>query len=77
MTTAAAHEQFSTKWGFVFAAIGSAVGLGNIWRFPFIAGENGGGAFILLYFYFHCQFWLTGGDRHDRDRSTWWTKPGR
>lgn len=58
MTTAAAHEQFSTKWGFVFAAIGSAVGLGNIWRFPFIAGENGGGAFILLYFIFIVSFGL-------------------
>ncbi len=56
MTTGSTHEQFATKWGFVFAAIGSAVGLGNIWRFPFIAGENGGGAFILLYFIFIVSF---------------------
>lgn len=52
MGPTSAHEQFATKWGFVYAAIGSAVGLGNIWRFPFIAGENGGGAFIFLYLVF-------------------------
>lgn len=40
---------FSSKLGVVLATAGSAVGLGNIWRFPYITGENGGGAFILLY----------------------------
>ncbi len=44
--------QFSGRWGFILAAMGSAVGLGNIWRFPFMAGENGGGAFILMYLIF-------------------------
>lgn len=43
---------FSTTWGFILATIGGAVGLGNIWGFPVIAGENGGGAFILMYFIF-------------------------
>lgn len=40
---------FSTRKAFIFAAIGSAVGLGNIWRFPYISYSNGGGAFILPY----------------------------
>jgi len=40
---------WSSRWLFVLAAAGSAVGLGNIWKFPYIAGENGGGAFVLVY----------------------------
>lgn len=38
-----------TKWGFILATVGSAVGLGNIWKFPYITGEYGGGAFVLVY----------------------------
>lgn len=41
-------SRFSNK-GFILAAIGSAVGLGNIWKFPYMAGENGGGVFVLVY----------------------------
>ena len=41
--------QWGSKFGFIMAAAGSAVGLGNIWRFPYITGENGGGAFVLVY----------------------------
>ena len=41
--------QWGSKFGFVMAAAGSAVGLGNIWRFPYITGQNGGGAFVLIY----------------------------
>lgn len=44
-----ARDSFSSKIGVVAAAAGSAVGLGNIWRFPYVAGENGGGAFLLIY----------------------------
>ncbi len=40
---------WSNRWLFVLAAAGSAVGLGNIWKFPYITGENGGGAFVLIY----------------------------
>ena len=43
------REQWGSKLGFILAASGSAVGIGNIWKFPYIAGENGGGAFTLIY----------------------------
>jgi len=43
------HGQWSSRLAFVLAATGSAVGLGNIWKFPYITGENGGGAFVLVY----------------------------
>ncbi len=45
----AVHVQWSSRWAFILAATGSAVGLGNIWKFPYIAGEYGGGAFVLVY----------------------------
>ena len=38
-----------SRWGFILAASGSAVGLGNVWKFPYIVGQNGGGAFLLIY----------------------------
>lgn len=41
--------QWSSRWIFILAAIGSAIGLGNIWKFPYITGENGGAAFVLVY----------------------------
>ena len=40
---------FSSKIGFILAAAGSAVGLGNIWRFPYLTGQNGGAAFVVVY----------------------------
>ena len=49
MTSASVHESWSSRSAFILAAVGAAVGLGNIWRFPFIAGQNGGGAFVLVY----------------------------
>lgn len=42
-------HSWTSRWTFVLAATGSAVGLGNIWKFPYITGENGGGAFVLVY----------------------------
>ncbi|MCL1993067.1 MAG: sodium-dependent transporter [Spirochaetes bacterium] len=50
MAVGAEKQQWSSRWTFMFAAVSSAVGLGNIWRFPFTAHDNGGGAFIIPYF---------------------------
>ncbi|MFC4076112.1 sodium-dependent transporter [Salinithrix halophila] len=46
-----AKEQWASRAGFIFAAVGSAIGLGNIWRYPYVAYENGGGAFLIPYFF--------------------------
>jgi NSS family neurotransmitter:Na+ symporter len=46
------RDSFGSKFGVIAATAGSAVGLGNIWRFPYVAGENGGGAFLLIYLLF-------------------------
>ncbi len=48
-TSESLHGMWSSRLMFILAAAGSAVGLGNIWRFPYVAGENGGGAFVLVY----------------------------
>ena len=52
MTEAAEQrrDQWGSKLGFIMAAIGSAIGLGNIWRYPYVVYDNGGGAFLLPYF---------------------------
>ena len=46
------QNRWSSKVSFILAASGAAVGLGNIWKFPYMAGENGGGAFVALYLFF-------------------------
>jgi NSS family neurotransmitter:Na+ symporter len=43
------HEKWSSPTVFILATVGAAVGLGNLWRFPFVAGQNGGAAFVLIY----------------------------
>ena len=43
------RERLQSRLGFLLLAAGCAVGLGNVWRFPFIVGANGGAAFVLLY----------------------------
>lgn len=45
------HAQWSSSFGFVLAAVGSAVGLGNIWKFPYMVGESGGSAFVIAYLF--------------------------
>ncbi len=48
-STTVSHSQWSNRFTYILAATGAAVGLGNIWKFPYITGENGGGAFVLVY----------------------------
>ncbi|MBV7267223.1 sodium-dependent transporter [Erythrobacter ani] len=55
-TASGEREGWSSRSAFILAAVGAAVGLGNVWRFPTLAGENGGGAFVL--FYVACVFLL-------------------
>ena len=43
------HGQWSSRWTFIMAATGAAVGLGNIWKFPYLTGVHGGSAFVLIY----------------------------
>ena len=49
LRTESIHGQWSSRWAFILAAVGSAVGLGNIWKFPYVVSENGGAAFVLVY----------------------------
>ena len=53
------RSSFSSKLGFVLAASGSAVGLGNIWRFPYLAAQYGGGSFLLVYLILVVTFGFT------------------
>ena len=43
------REHWATRLGFLLATAGSAIGLGSLWRFPYMTGENGGGYFVLLF----------------------------
>ena len=52
LTSSEQRGAWGSRTGFILAAAGSAIGLGNIWRFPYITGENGGAAFVLLYVIF-------------------------
>ena len=46
------REKFSSRLGFILISAGCAIGLGNVWRFPYIVGEYGGAAFVLIYLFF-------------------------
>ncbi|MBQ3108252.1 MAG: sodium-dependent transporter, partial [Clostridia bacterium] len=54
------HSKFSSRWGFVLAAVGSAVGMANVWGFPAKMGSNGGGAFLVAYLIFVALFSAVG-----------------
>jgi NSS family neurotransmitter:Na+ symporter len=53
------RESFTSRIGFILAAAGSAVGLGNLWRFPYLAAQQGGGVFLLVYILFALTFGLS------------------
>ena len=46
------REKFSSRLGFILISAGCAIGLGNVWRFPYISGKYGGAAFVLIYLFF-------------------------
>ena len=46
------RETFGSRLGFLLLSAGCAIGIGNVWRFPYVVGQNGGGAFVLLYLLF-------------------------
>ena len=46
------REKLKTRLGFILLSAGCAIGIGNVWKFPYIAGQSGGGAFVLFYFIF-------------------------
>ena len=46
------REKFGSRLGFILISAGCAIGIGNVWRFPYVAGENGGGLFVLFYLIF-------------------------
>ena len=50
------NAKFSSRWGFILSAVGSAVGMANVWGFPAKMGTNGGGAFLLAYLFFIALF---------------------
>lgn len=53
-------KNFASRWGFILASVGSAVGMANVWGFPNKLGSNGGGAFLLIYLLFVCIFSYVG-----------------
>ena len=59
-TNKAGNKKFVSKWGFILACVGSAVGMANVWGFPYKLGSNGGGAFLIAYLIFIWLFSYVG-----------------
>ena len=51
---------FTSRWAFIIACVGSAIGMANVWGFPYKVGTNGGGAFLLVYLFFIAIFSYVG-----------------
>ena len=56
------RDKFGSRLGFILVSAGCAVGLGNVWKFPYICGQNGGAAFILIYLCFD-NSWTADSDQ--------------
>ena len=71
------RERFGSRLGFILISAGCAIGLGNVWRFPYITGEYGGAAFLVLYLAFLLVLGLTCSSRRDRagTASSGWASP--
>ena len=52
------RDRFSNRLGFILISAGCAIGIGNVWRFPYIVGQYGGAAFVLIYLFFLFFFFL-------------------
>ena len=52
------RERLGSRLGFILLSAGCAIGVGNVWKFPYMAGQNGGGIFVILYFLFLIVFCL-------------------
>ena len=50
------REKFSSRLGFILISAGCAIGLGNVWRFPYVVGQYGGALFVLIYLFFLIAF---------------------
>ena len=46
------RERLGSRLGFILLSAGCAIGIGNVWKFPYMVGQNGGGAFVLIYLFF-------------------------
>ena len=66
-----AREKFSSRFGFILISAGCAIGLGNVWRFPYVVGQYGGALFVLIYLLFLISIRSTN---HDNGICGWKSK---
>lgn len=64
------RESFKSRLGFLLVSAGCAIGIGNVWRFPYVVGENGGGIFVLFYLLFCVTKWGWGFDNYLEEVNT-------
>ena len=62
------RESFKSRLGFLLVSAGCAIGIGNVWRFPYVAGQNGGGFFVLLYLILSILYMVFAGFLKNRNK---------